>query len=152
MGSSAPTHCPQVHVAGRGSQGSALSSPQSGSDSSSRYGCYGASFLLLFLAGRPGRARGGRGTAACTREVERSDQLAKVTGVFLPTMLTFHSWLVSSLPLTLTPVQAHTHSGCRAGFQRNVLAGAAAVPGRAAIRAQMIRNSSQAPGEFQKAG
>lgn len=41
-----------------------LSSPQSGSDSSSRYGCYGASFLLLFLAGRPGRARGGRGTAA----------------------------------------------------------------------------------------
>lgn len=32
--------------------------------SSSRYSCYGASFLLLFLAGRPGRARGGRGTAA----------------------------------------------------------------------------------------
>lgn len=32
--------------------------------SSSRYGCYGASFLLLFLAGRPGRARGGKGTAA----------------------------------------------------------------------------------------
>ena len=35
--------------------------------SSSGHGCYGASFLLLVLAGRPGRARGGRGTAAYTR-------------------------------------------------------------------------------------
>lgn len=56
--------------------------------SSSRYGCYGASFLLLFLAGRPGRARGGRGTAVYTRgEFERRDQSAGCQEVlyFLPT-------------------------------------------------------------------
>lgn len=48
--------------------------------------------------------------------------------------------------------QRDSCSRCRAGFQGHVLAGAAAVPGRAAIRAQMIRSSSRAPGEFQKAG
>lgn len=36
----------------------------------------------------------------------------------------------------------HTYAGCRAGVQGNVLAGAIAVPGRAAIRARMIRDAS----------
>lgn len=57
---------PTVHRCRRLAGLPGLSAPLSPArvSSSSRYGCYGASFLLLFLAGRPGRARGGRGTAA----------------------------------------------------------------------------------------
>ena len=109
--------------------------------SSSRYGCYGASFLLLFLAGRPGRARGGRGTAAYTRgEVERSDQTAGYQEVlyFLPTPANLLLLLPHpSYALPPTDIVTHTYAGCGAGVQGNVLAGAVAVPGWAAIRAQV---------------
>lgn len=111
----------------------------------------------MFLAGRPGRARGGRGTAAYTRgEVERSDQTARYQEVFyfLPTpsnplFLLPHPLSTPSHPLT------DTYSGCGAGVQGNILAGAIAVPGRAAIRGtddQAHPPPSQAPNEFQSLG
>lgn len=61
VGSSAPTHCPQVQVAGRGSQGSALSSPQSGSDPAPGMAAMGPVSSSCFWQdgqGGPGEAEG----------------------------------------------------------------------------------------------
>lgn len=46
-------------------------------------------------------------------------------------LLSYPFVFLSIYPPTLPK---HTYSGCRAGFQGNVLAGAIAIPGRAAIR------------------
>lgn len=66
----------------------------------------------------------------------------KKSFIFYPLPLTLLSSYL--IPCTLPPTQplTHTYSGCRAGVQGNILAGAIAVPGRAAIRGTGDQHSS----------
>lgn len=141
-------------MAGRGSQGSALSSPRSGSDPAPGMAAKGPVSSSCFWQdgqGGPGEAEGQPPIQeGKLKEVIKQLGIGK-SFIFSPLALI----LFSSCPIPynpLPPALTHTYAGCRAGVQGNVLAGAVAVSGRAAIRARMIRNLPQAPGEVQSLG
>lgn len=121
-------------MAGRGSQGSALSSPQSGSDPAPGMAAMGPVSSSCFWQdgqGGPGEAEG-----QPPMQEGKLKEVIKQLGIK-------KSFIFSPLPLSScfilytsphTHPLTHTYSGCGAGVQCNILAGAIAVPGRAAIR------------------